>query len=79
MPQATSTDPPATPHFLLAAPPTLEDFITVSGLEFRAMTDIPGPSEPRAPAEETITTNVSPQATHEAATEPSSPPENPTP
>ena len=28
-------------------------------------TDIPGPSEPRAPAEETITVDVPPQATHE--------------
>ena len=40
MPQATATDPPATPPFLLAAPPTLEDFITVSGLEFRAMVQL---------------------------------------
>ena len=39
-------------------------------------TNILGPSEPRVPAEETITTDVPPQATHEAATEPSSPPEN---
>ena len=37
MAQATSTDPPATPPVPLAAPPTLEDFITVSGSEFRAI------------------------------------------
>ncbi|KAL6333705.1 hypothetical protein AAG906_028891 [Vitis piasezkii] len=40
-------------------------------------TNIPGPSEPRAPAKETIRADVPPQATHEATTEPSSPPENP--
>ena len=37
MPQATSTDPPATPPVPLAAPPTSEDFITIFGTEFRAM------------------------------------------
>ena len=43
-------------------------------------TDIPGPSEPRAPAkemippEETIIVDVTPQATHETALEPSCPP-----
>ena len=37
MPQATFTDPPATPHIPPTAPPTSEDFITVSGTEFRAM------------------------------------------
>ena len=48
-------------------------------------TDIPGPSEPRAPAEEmippteTIIADVPPQATHEAAPEPSCPPEDPAP
>ena len=48
-------------------------------------TDIPGPSEPRAlaeetiPTEETITADVPPQATHETAPQPSCPPENPVP
>ena len=42
-------------------------------------TDIPRPSKPIAPAEETIRADVPPQATHETATEPSSPPENPAP
>ena len=48
-------------------------------------TDIPGPSEPRdlvedtILAEETITADVPPQATHEIALEPSCPPENPAP
>ncbi|XP_034695666.1 lysine-rich arabinogalactan protein 18-like [Vitis riparia] len=61
MPQATSTDPPATLPVPPAAPPTSEDFITVSGTKFHAMhlelsppqTDIPGPSEPIALAKET--------------------------
>ena len=45
-------------------------------------TDIPGPSEPRAPAkemippEETIIVDVPPQATHESAPKPSCPPED---
>ena len=122
MPQVTSTDPPAIPHVPPVVPPPSGDFITVFGLEFRAMvllfrtlnathdalfrhmrdiraqqdqhttilrqiqqhlglappqTDIPRPSEPIAPAEETITVDVSPQATHETATKPSSPPKNP--
>ena len=48
-------------------------------------TDIPGPSELRAPVEETIppeetiTVDVPPQATHETALEPSCPLENPAP
>ncbi|KAJ9689152.1 hypothetical protein PVL29_014686 [Vitis rotundifolia] len=48
-------------------------------------TNIPGPSEPMTlaeettPAEETIRVDVPPQAIHEAATEPSSPPQNPVP
>ncbi|RVW63252.1 hypothetical protein CK203_058626 [Vitis vinifera] len=96
MPQATSTDPPATPPVPPAAPPLSQDFITISGSEFHGMiqqhlgiappqTDIPGPSEPRAPAKETIpigetiTTDVPPQATHKTALEPSCPPENPVP
>ena len=41
-------------------------------------TDIPGPSEPIALAEETIRVDVPSQTTHEAATEPSSPLESPT-
>ena len=129
MPQATSTDPPATPPVPPAAPPTSENFITIFGTEFRAMvhlfqtltithnalfrqmvdihaqqdqhiailrqiqqhlgllppphTDIPGPSEPIAPAKEAIpakeTTRVDVpvQATHEATIEPSSPSESP--
>ena len=35
--EATSTDPPATPPVPLAAPPTSEDFIIVSGTKFHAM------------------------------------------
>ena len=48
-------------------------------------TDIPGPSEPRVPAEEmiplaeTIIADVPPQATHETTPEPSCPPEDPAP
>ena len=48
-------------------------------------TDIPGPSAPRVPTEETIpptetiTANVPPQATHETAPEPSCPLEDPAP
>ena len=48
-------------------------------------TDIPRPLELRAlaeetiPAEETVTANVPPQATHETTPEPSCPPENPAP
>ncbi|RVW18203.1 hypothetical protein CK203_106152 [Vitis vinifera] len=112
---AAFTDLPATPPIPPTTPPTSEDFITVSGMEFCAMinlfktltamhnalfqhmtdiraqqdqhtailrqiqqhlglpppqTDILGPSEPRAPAEETIIADVLPQASHEAATEP---------
>ncbi|KAL6340771.1 hypothetical protein AAG906_027965 [Vitis piasezkii] len=37
MPQATSTDPPATPPVPLAIPPPSQDFITISGSEFRGM------------------------------------------
>ena len=42
-------------------------------------TDIPEPSEPIASTEETIRADVPSQATHEAAIEPSSPPESPAP
>nr|CAN63078.1 hypothetical protein VITISV_034102 [Vitis vinifera] len=69
--EAASTNPPATPPVLPVAPPPSLDFITISGSEFRGMTDIPRPLELRAPVEEmipakeTITTDVSPQATHE--------------
>ena len=42
-------------------------------------TDIPRPSEPRAPIEETVIADVPPQATHETAIEPSFTPENPAP
>ena len=38
--QATSTDPPATPPVPPTAPPTSEDFITVSGTEFRVMINL---------------------------------------
>ncbi|RVW81858.1 hypothetical protein CK203_050837 [Vitis vinifera] len=94
MPQAASTDPPALPPIPPVVPPPSQDFITISGSEFCGMqhlslpppqTDIPGPSEPRdlvedtILAEETITTDVPPQATHETALEPSRPPENPAP
>ncbi|RVW20977.1 hypothetical protein CK203_112291 [Vitis vinifera] len=87
--EATSTDPPATPPIPPAAPPTSEASITISTMEFHAMiqqhlgllsppqTDILGPSEPIAPVEETIRADVPPQATHEIATEPSSPLESP--
>ncbi|KAL6322864.1 hypothetical protein AAG906_020890 [Vitis piasezkii] len=37
MPQAASTDPPATPPVPPAAPPPSQDFITLSGSEFRGM------------------------------------------
>ncbi|WKA03602.1 hypothetical protein VitviT2T_021702 [Vitis vinifera] len=67
MPQAASTDPPATPPVPPVAPPPSQDFSTISGLEFRGMiqqhlglappqTDIPGPLELRALIEETIPT-----------------------
>ena len=137
MPQATSTNSLATPLVPPVAPPLSQDFITISGSEFRGMvllfrtlnathdtlfwkmrdiraqqdrhsiifdqytailsqiqqhlglappqTDILGPSEPRAPAEETIlaeetiTADVPPQATHETALEPSCLLENPAP
>ncbi|KAL6331738.1 hypothetical protein AAG906_016734 [Vitis piasezkii] len=76
MPEATSTDPLATPPVPPAAPPTSEAFITKSTTEFCHLgllpppqTYIPGPSEPIAPIEETI----------RATTEPSSPPDSPAP
>ena len=37
MPQATSTDPPGTPPVPPAVPPSSQDFITISGSEFRGM------------------------------------------
>ena len=37
MPEATSTDPPATPHVPPVAPPTSEASITISAMEFCAM------------------------------------------
>ncbi|WKA03531.1 hypothetical protein VitviT2T_021634 [Vitis vinifera] len=88
MPQATTTNPPTTPPVPPAAPPPSQDFITISGSKFHGMiqqhlgllppqTNILGPSEPIAPAEETIMAGVPPQVTHEVAIEPSSPPENP--
>ncbi|KAL6315031.1 hypothetical protein AAG906_030870 [Vitis piasezkii] len=76
VPEATSIDPSATPHVPLAASPTSEASITISATEYRAMTNIPGPSEPIAPAEETTEVDVPLQATHKAAIEPSSPPES---
>ncbi|XP_034706214.1 vegetative cell wall protein gp1-like [Vitis riparia] len=100
VPPAVSTDPPATPPISPpvppAIPPSSQDFITISGSEFYGMiqqhlglappqTDIPGPSELRAPTEETIppvetiTADVPHQATHETTSEPSCPPENPAP
>ncbi|RVW77985.1 hypothetical protein CK203_048242 [Vitis vinifera] len=95
MPEATSTDPPATPPVPPVAPSTSKASITIFATEFCAMirqhlgllpppqTNILGPLEPIAPAEETTPTkkttraNVPLQATHEAAIEPSSPPESP--
>ncbi|RVX04723.1 hypothetical protein CK203_025025 [Vitis vinifera] len=92
--KATSTDLPATFPVPPAVPPTSEASIIVSAMEFHAMhlgllpppqNDILGPSEPivpaeeMTPAEETNRADVLPQATHEAATKPSSPLENPAP
>nr|CAN79259.1 hypothetical protein VITISV_007591 [Vitis vinifera] len=83
MPESTSTDPPATPLVPPVAPSTSEASITIFATEFRVMTNILGLLEPIAPAEETTpiekTTraDVPFQATHEAAIEPSSPPESP--
>ena len=37
MPQAASTDPPATPPVPPVVPPSSKDFITISGSEFRGM------------------------------------------
>ncbi|XP_034689134.1 WAS/WASL-interacting protein family member 3-like [Vitis riparia] len=91
MPEATSTDPPATPPIPPATPPIFEASITISAMEFHAMiqqhlgllpppqTNIPRPSEPIAPVEETFRADVPPQATHKAATKPSSPPKSPAP
>ncbi|RVW67292.1 hypothetical protein CK203_065063 [Vitis vinifera] len=71
------------------APSTSETSFTISATEFHAMiqqhlgllppsqTDIPRPSEPKAPVEETTRADVPIQATHEVAIEPSSPPESP--
>ncbi|RVW19098.1 hypothetical protein CK203_087679 [Vitis vinifera] len=87
MPQAASTDPPTTPPVPQATPLLSQDFITIFGSDFHGMiqqhlglappqTDIPGPSEPRAPTketipiEETITADVPPQAIHETAQSP---------
>ncbi|RVW94511.1 hypothetical protein CK203_035651 [Vitis vinifera] len=92
MPQATFTDPPATPPVPPATLPTLEDFITISGTEFRTMINLfktltathnalfrqmVDIREPIAPTKETTRVDVPPQTTHEAAIEPSSRPENP--
>ncbi|RVW36249.1 hypothetical protein CK203_107280 [Vitis vinifera] len=73
VPEATSTDPSTTPHVPLAASLTSEASITISATEYRAMTNIPGLSEPIALAEETTKVDVPLQATHKAAIEPSSP------
>ncbi|KAL6310745.1 hypothetical protein AAG906_019083 [Vitis piasezkii] len=90
MPEATSTIPPTTPPVPPVASSTSEASITISATEFRVMIqqhlgllpppqpDIPGPSEPIAPSEETTRADVPLQPTQEAATEPSSPPESPT-
>ena len=37
MPHAASTNPPATPPILPVVPSPSQDFITISGLEFRGM------------------------------------------
>nr|CAN77129.1 hypothetical protein VITISV_022656 [Vitis vinifera] len=52
--EATSTAPPTTPVVPLVAPATSEPFITISAIEFCAMPNLPGPSEPIPLAEETI-------------------------
>ncbi|KAL6313114.1 hypothetical protein AAG906_025762 [Vitis piasezkii] len=94
--QATSTDPPATPPVPPAAPPTSEDFITVSGTEFRAMINLfktltathnalfrqMVDIRPITPVRRLFHSrdhqaDVPAQATHEATTEPSSPPRTP--
>ncbi|RVW90680.1 hypothetical protein CK203_038850 [Vitis vinifera] len=53
MPKATSAAPPTTQVVPPVAPSTSDTSITISATEFRAMPDIPGPSEPIAPAEKT--------------------------
>ncbi|RVW22595.1 hypothetical protein CK203_109503 [Vitis vinifera] len=90
MPEATYTAPPTTPTIPPNAPSTSEASIPISATEFRAMIqqhlgllpppqpDIPRPSKPIAPIEETIpaekTTRVDVpiQPTYEATTKPSS-------
>ncbi|RVW27031.1 hypothetical protein CK203_112874 [Vitis vinifera] len=97
MPQAASTDPPTTPLFhklhlfyhRTLSPYLAQIFMACQIQQHLGLappqTDIPGPSEPRAPTketipiEETITADVPPQAIHETAPEPSCPPENPVP
>ncbi|KAL6315875.1 hypothetical protein AAG906_012211 [Vitis piasezkii] len=88
--EATYTAPSTTPTVPPDAPSTSEASITISATEFRAMIqqhlgllpppqpDIPGPSKPIAPAEETTRVDVPIQPTQEATTEASSPPEAPT-
>ncbi|RVW61771.1 hypothetical protein CK203_064850, partial [Vitis vinifera] len=70
MPEAISTDPPATPLVPPVAPSTSEASFTISAIEFRVLQhlgllpppqiDIPGPSEPIAPVEETIKADARP-------------------
>ncbi|RVW75843.1 hypothetical protein CK203_055121 [Vitis vinifera] len=76
MPEATYTAPPTTLVVPPDAPSTSEASITISAIEFRAMIqqhlgllpppqpDIPGPSEPITPAEETTRADFPIQPTH---------------
>ncbi|RVW80050.1 hypothetical protein CK203_055800 [Vitis vinifera] len=78
MPKATYIAPPTIPTIPPYAPSTSEASITISAIYFLVMPDIPRPSEPIAPTEETIPAEVTTrvdvpiQPTHEATTEPSS-------
>ncbi|KAL6312055.1 hypothetical protein AAG906_027258 [Vitis piasezkii] len=77
MPEATYTTSPTTSVVPPDAPSTSEASISISAIEFCAMTSPPpqrhfGPSEPIASAEETIRVDVLIQATQEATIEASS-------
>ncbi|RVX01221.1 hypothetical protein CK203_036151 [Vitis vinifera] len=87
MPEATYIAPFTTLTVPPDAPSTSEASITISTTEFRTMhlgllpppqPDIPGPSKPIAPVEETTRVDVPIQPTQEATIEASSPPEAPT-
>ncbi|RVW41450.1 hypothetical protein CK203_094075 [Vitis vinifera] len=87
MPEATYIAPFTTLTVPPDAPSTSEASITISTIEFCTMhlgllpppqPDIPGPSKPIAPVEETTRVDVPIQPTQEATSEASSPPEAPT-